>query len=497
MEEFDLVVVGGGSGLSVLTMGLNLGLKCALVEPDKFGGTCLNRGCIPSKILVYPADLIREAEHGKKVGITTKIEKIDWDLITKRVWAKIDLNKGIEKGISARKRLTVYRGFGEFINDYEMKVTDKEGNDLGSFKAKKFVISVGGRSFVPPIPGLEEAGYVTSESFFGEKYPKKPWKSLAIIGGGVIAVEFAHMFSAFGTDVTIVEMLPRLVSTEEPEVSEFLERNMGKSLKILTNNRAIRVRTENGLKVLTVKNSDTGEEQDIKAEEILVATGRRSNTDTLKPQKSGVDMNERGWIKTNEFIETTKENIWCVGDVNGLYQFRHKANYELKVLKKNIFSGEKHQVDYSSVPWAIFTYPQIGHVGMTEAQAIEKGHEIYVGKHYYHEIAKGYAMGFEDKADDDGFCKLIVDKSYKILGAHVIGPSAAVLVQQFVYLMNAGYTCVESDEADFDILPKHLRACPEGGTVSPIQNSMIIHPSLNELIAWTLGTLKPVNIKKS
>ncbi|MHA1467276.1 MAG: dihydrolipoyl dehydrogenase family protein, partial [Promethearchaeota archaeon] len=207
--------------------------------------------------------------------------------------------------------------------------------------------------------------------------------------------------------------------------------------------------------------------------------------------------NERGWIISNEYLETSKPNIWCVGDINGLYQFRHKANYELKILKKNIFSEEKHMVEYSSVPWAIFTYPQIGHVGMTEAEAIEKGHDVHVGIHHYSEIAKGYAMGFEDKGDDDGFVKLIADKNHKILGAHIIGPFAAILVQQFVYLMNAGFTCVEPEEdLELSVIPKHLRACPEGGTLSPIENSMIIHPSLNELTAWAIGVLKPVKNKK-
>ncbi len=500
MESYELVVVGGGSGMSVLSRGLNLGLKCALVEPDKFGGTCLNRGCIPSKILVYPADVIREAEHARKVGIKVRIEEIDWELIGKRMWSRINMNKRIENGLSKRKGLTVYRGFGEFSGEREMIVKDNDGKDLGTFKGEKFVIAVGGRSFIPPIRGLNEAGYITSESFFGDKFPKKPWKSLVIIGGGVIAVEFAHVFSAFGTEVTIVEMLPRLVSTEEPEISKFLEKNLKDNLTILTNNRADKVHVENNLKVLTVKNTKTGEEQEIKAEEILVATGRRSNTDTLKPEKTGVNVNERGWVITNEYLETSKENIWCVGDVNGLYQFRHKANYELRILKKNIFSDneEKHMVDYSSVPWAIFTYPQIGHVGMTETEAIEKGYEILVGKHYYHEVAKGFAMGFEENEVDDGFVKLIVDKSYKILGAHIVGPFAAILVQQFVYLMNAGFTCDKAEDLDLDLdlIPKDIRACPEAGALTPINSSMIIHPSMNELTAWAIGSLKPVKIKK-
>ena len=496
MDNYDLVVVGGGAGLNILNMGLSLGMKCALVEPDKFGGTCLNRGCIPSKILVYPADLIREAQHAKKIGISVKIENIDWNLISKRMWYKINMNQGIEKGMSKKEGLTIYRGFGEFVDEYTMTIISKEGNELGTFKGEQFVIATGGRSFIPPIEGLNEAGYITSESFFGDKFPDKPWKSLVIIGGGVIAVEFAHVFSAFGTKVSIVEMLPRLVSTKEPEISTFLEKNMGKYLNIYVDHRAIKVQLENGLKVLTIKNTQTGDEQQIKAEEILVATGRRSNADILKVEKTGVEVNKRRWIITNKFLETSKKNIWCLGDANGLYQFRHKANYELRILKKNIFSEGKHIVDYSSVPWAIFTYPQIGHVGMTEAEAMEKGNEIFVGKHHYSSVAKGYAMGFDQGADDDGFVKLIVDKYRKILGAHIVGPFAAILVQQFVYLMNAGFTCDKVDDLDLDIIPKDVRACPEAGALTPINSSMIIHPSMNELTAWAIGSLKSVNIKK-
>ena len=140
MEKFDLIVIGGGSGLSILSMGLNQGLKCALVEPNKFGGTCLNRGCIPSKILVYPADLIREAQHAERIGIKVKIEEIDWELIGKRMWARIDMNKRIEAGMSKRKGLTIYRGFGEFSGDHELTVKDKEGKNLGMFKGEKFVL---------------------------------------------------------------------------------------------------------------------------------------------------------------------------------------------------------------------------------------------------------------------------------------------------------------------------------------------------------------------
>jgi dihydrolipoamide dehydrogenase len=496
MESYDLVVIGSGVGLSVLNTGLNMGLKCTLVEDTKFGGTCLTRGCIPSKILVHPADLIRETQHAKNVGLSFKLEGYDWDSIAKRMWHQIDESKMIEEGLSHAPNLTVYHGVGEFIDEYTMTVNTKDGKNLGKFKGKKFVIAAGARSLIPPIQGIEEMDYVTNETFFGEKFPNKPWKSLIIIGGGIIAAEFAHIFSAFGTDVTIVEMLPRLVTTEEPEISEFLEQNFKKYMNVLTNFKAIKAHREGDLKVITVKNVNTGEEKQLKAEEVLVATGRRSNSDLLKVEETGVKTDKGGWIITNEFLETSKKNIWALGDINGLFQFRHKANYEAQICSNNIFRDAKQRVDYSTVPWAIFTYPQIGHVGMTEAEAIENGFEILIAKFHYSNVAKGYAMGFNSGDLEDGFVKLVVDRSYRILGAHVVGAHAAILVQPFVYLMNAGFACNFSTDPDSEFIPKSLRACPEGGTFMPIYNSMVIHPSLNEVTGWSLSSLRPVNIKQ-
>jgi dihydrolipoamide dehydrogenase len=498
METYDLVVIGSGAGLNILSYGLQMGLKCALIEDTKLGGTCLTRGCIPSKVLVHPADLIREAEHASEVGLKFEVSNINWGLITKRMWLQIDENKEMEKGLSEVSNLKLYRGVGEFVGEYEMKVTSvKTGEELGHFRGDRFVLASGARSLIPPIDGLEETGYITNESFFGDKFPEKPWESLIIIGGGVIAAEFAHIFSALGTEVTIVEMLPRLIMTEEPEISRFLETNFKKHLKVYVNHKAIRAKLVKKMKIITLQNVKTQEEIEIKAQEILVASGRRSNADLLKVEKTGVETDERGWIKTNKFLETTKENICCIGDANGLYQFRHKANYESELCANNMFGPPegKKEADYSSVPWAIFSYPQIGHVGMTEKEAIENGHEIYVATKHYSSVAKGFAMGYEKGDIDDGFVKLVVDKSYRILGAHVIGPHAAVLVQPFVYLMNAGFTCELPNMGGEAEIPKLARACPESGSFMPIYKSMVIHPSLNEVTGWAIGSLRPVNIK--
>ncbi|MHA1792154.1 MAG: dihydrolipoyl dehydrogenase [Promethearchaeota archaeon] len=499
MKEYDLVVIGSGVGLTVVSQAINYGWNCALVEEGKMGGTCLTRGCIPSKVLIYPADLIREAEHAKNVGVHFKVEKIDWGLISKRVWQEIDESKDIEQGLKHAPNLDVYRGIGEFTGEYQMKVKLNDGGTSETFKGKRFVIASGGRTFIPPIKNIEETGYITTRSFFGEKFPKQPWKSLIIIGGGVIAAEFAHLFSAMGTKVTIVEMLPRLVSTEEPEISAYLEHEFKKHMTVLLGKKAVEAKKSGKNKTLIVEDVQTGEKQEVSAEEILIAAGRRSNSDWLKPEKTGVKVDKRGWVITNEFLETNKKNIWCIGDANGKFQFRHTANYETEILIRNMFAPDdshKTPVDYSVTPWAIFTYPQIGHVGMTEKQAIESGHQIYVAKKYYYEVAKGFALGFSREDQNSGFVKLIVDKSRKILGAHVIGPHAAILIQQIVYIMNAGTECLlPGPRGDLKLVSS--RTCPGAGSISPIYKSQVIHPSLNEVIGWSLGSLRPVNIKHS
>lgn len=500
MTFYDLIVVGSGVGLNILNAGLKHKLNCALIESGKFGGTCLTRGCIPSKVLTYPADLIRKESNSSKVGVKISAT-FDWKLIADRVWAQIDKSKSIEKNLKIipNSNLTVYQGTGEFVEDYTMQVKMKESDSYSEkIEAEKIVIASGARSSIPPVEGLDEVGYVTSDSFFGEKFPSKPWKSLAIIGGGVIATEFAHVFSAFGTRVKIIEISPRLVSNEEPEISDFLKKSLERFMDVYTNKKAVEAHLNDDGKALTIEDVNTGERQNVFADEILVASGRRSNSDWLKPQNSGVEVDAHGWIKVDEFLETTMENIWSVGDANGGIQLRHRADYDAEICVHNLFSEKEKRlrVNYSATPWAIYSNPQIGHVGMTQKEAVESGHQIYVGLKRYSSVAKGYAMGFDKGDVDDGFVKLIVNNNRKILGAHVVGPHAAILVQPFVYLMNSGFKCPIFEKDSENPIKQTSHPCPEKGTLMPIKDSMIIHPSLNEVTAWVIGSLKPLNIKK-
>lgn len=471
----------------VLEEALGRGLKCAIIEKSKFGGTCLTKGCIPSKMLVYPADLIRGAQVADRIGLEFAKPKIDWEKISRRLWKQINYSDKIEKEFSHEKNLDIYKGTAEFVNDYVIKVKDDAENFFAEITGEKIIIAAGARTFVPPIPGLEATGYLTSETFFGEKYPKKIWKSLIIIGGGAIGAEFAHIFSAYGSKVTLLEMKPRIVATEEEAISELVEKVFVKNgIDVFTNHRILAVYLEDGLKKVTIEDILTGEKKNVSAEEILIASGIRSNADLLKIENTKIKTDARGWIITNEYVETSVDNVWAIGDINGKYQFRHKANYEAEILINNLFGKEKKAVSYTSVPWAIFTYPQVAHVGLTESQVKEKKLKYWTGTNYYHEVIYGIAMGYSSH-NDSGFVKIIIGQEKKILGVHIVGPNASILVQPFVYLMNSSHKCSESQLKEKIKSIDELRVfCPPLGTYMPIDDSMVIHPSLNELTAWVM-----------
>ncbi|NLL45780.1 MAG: FAD-dependent oxidoreductase [Clostridiales bacterium] len=487
MERYDLAIVGSGAGLMVLEAALSRGLRCAIVEKSKFGGTCLTKGCIPSKMLAYPADLIREAGHARRIGLDFSPPEVDWAKISARMWEQIGHSKSIENTLLGTENLTVYKGTGEFTGPNSMKVSYTGGEPSSEFEAERFVVAVGARSFVPEIEGLEESGYVVSETFFGEKFPEKPWESLVIVGGGPIGAEFAHIFSALGTRVSIVQSRERILMNEEEEISEFVRRQFEENgIEVHTNARAVSAAPSGSNKALTIEDKATGRRSTIEAEEIFIAAGVRSAADSLRTEKAGIELDSKGYIRTNDFLETSVPHIWAIGDINGKYQFRHKANYEAEVLVNNMFgNGDRKRAYYNSVPWAVYTHPQVAHVGLTEREIQDSGLKYYVGKNYYSEVVGGIKMGYKKGDFDDGFVKLIVGEDRKILGVHIVGPHAAILLQPFVYLMNTGHICGRATKSGAGLSELRIM-CPQLGTIAPINESMVIHPALSELTAWAL-----------
>jgi len=459
VKEYDLISIGTGSAMNIVSAMVqgNPTMKVAVIDKDEPGGICLTRGCIPSKMLLYPAELIRTIGRAGEFGIDVAIGKVDFERVMKRMRAFIskDINM-IRQGLSQSKNIDYYPAVAEFIGPYTLKVGDE------TVRSKMIFLCTGSKPIIPPIRGLEEAGYLTSDTVLEmQRLPV----SMAIVGGGYIAAEYGHFFSAMGSNVTIIGRNPQFLKQEESEVSALAKRELEKHMTILTNHEVREVeRTSDGKKRLIAVDRQGGEEVPITADEVLVATGRGANSDVLHPEKAGIETDKRGWIIVDEYLETSQPNIWAFGDANGRYLFKHVANYESRVVYYNAVLGKKVKVDYHAIPHAVFTYPEIGSVGLGEKEAIEKYGEdnVLIGMHRYEDTAKGEAMAVKDY-----FVKVIVEKgTMKILGAHIIGPHASVLIQEIINLM---YT--------------HERSA------GPIVNGMHIHPTLNEVVERAFRSL--------
>jgi mycothione reductase len=452
MENYDLIVIGTGSAMNYLDPILNSNpeMRIAVIDKDEPGGICLTRGCIPSKMLLYPAELIREIETASLFGIKADIKDIDFLSIMKRMREGIGEDiEAIRKGLAENPYLDYYPESAEFISPYTLKVGDK------TLYSKMIFLCTGSKPAIPPIEGLEAAGYLTSDTLL--QLNACP-RSLAILGGSYIAAEYGHFFSAMGAKVTVIGRNFRFLPQEEPEISELARIKMSQHMKILTNHEAIEVKKErNGQKTVVARENNSGNEVKITVDEILVATGRVSNTDILHPEKAGIKTDIQGWIFVDEYLETSQPNVWAFGDANGKFLFKHVGNYESGLVYLNAILKKKVKADYHAIPHAVFSYPEIAGVGMGEQEAIEKyGEEkIVIGLKFFEDTAKGRAMRIKDC-----FVKIILHaEDEKILGAHIIGPHASILIHQIIPLM---YTKSRSSE--------------------PIMRSIDIHPSLSEVV---------------
>lgn len=459
MDKFDLIVIGSGAGMNVVNSAVQEGLRVALVDQGPTGGTCLNNGCIPSKMLIYPADVIRTLQHAEEVGVICSLDKVDFQGIMKRMHAVVDKSrKELEESIQTDPRVTWYQATGEFIDNYTLKAGDK------ILTAPKIVISAGARSFVPPMSGLKEAGYLDNVSLLNLEEPPK---SLIIVGAGYIGCEYGNFFSAIGTNVTIIGRSPKVLDNEDPEICSIVKKILSQSMRVITSHEAVGVEVKDGKKVVSALNKIDNKIYKFDADEILLAAGRRSNSDLLRPEKTGVEIDDQGWIKVDEHLETTKKGIWALGDAIGRYMFRHTANYEADVVSHNVLRAEqpkdKEKADFHAVPHAVYTYPQVAGVGLKESEALEAGKSILVGRARYTDVAKGIAM-----AEEQGFAKVIVEEETgRILGCSVVGSSAPELVQQVVYLMNTDYQ---------DLMP--------------MIKSQVIHPTLSEVLVTAFANLE-------
>jgi mycothione reductase len=453
MKKYDVIVIGSGCGLNIVNEALAHGMNVALVDKGPLGGTCANLGCIPSKMLIFAADRIMEIQEAEKVGVEGEVKNIDFNFIMERMRKAVRENQEhMRHELSYVDNLDFYEGEGRFVDDYTIDITGER------IKAGRIFIAAGARPLIPPIEGLDGADYLTNETVLQLKQLPE---SLIIIGGGYIAVEYGHFFAAMRTKVTILEMADRLVLPEEPEIADTLKNELSRRMNIYTGFRVESVKSDEHGKTVTAKDSKSGERKEFTAWSILVAVGRKSNADLLEVENTGVEVDKRGYVRVDEYLETTKRNIFAVGDINGQQMFTHVSNVEASLAAENVIHGNKVKMDYTATPHAIYSYPQIASVGMME-EAASRGHKILVGRARYWDVAKGEAM-----MEETGFAKAIVEAdSGKMLGFHIIGPFAPILIQEVI------------------------NAMASGATVDQIQASMHIHPAMSELIPRVLSNLK-------
>jgi mycothione reductase len=455
MKEYDVIVIGSGAGASLVNDALEHNKTVALVDKGPVGGTCLNVGCIPTKLIVYPADRIMEIREAKKLGITAEIKEIDFKAIMERMRSNVKKSHdNIQKALEKAKDFDFYFGEARFTGDYTLEVKGE------TIKGKTIFIASGARPLIPPIKGIDDVPYLTNESAL--QLTELP-RSMIIIGGGYIACEFAHFFDAVGTTVTIIQRNRRLVPEEEPEISELLQTALARRMTVLTNTEAMEVRkSEEGVAVIVRERG--GKTRELSAQTLLVAAGRRSNADLLQVEKTGVKTNERGYVVVDDHFETTKANIWSFGDAIGKKMFRHSANEEAELAWHNAVHGKKSRINYLTVPHAVFSHPEIASVGLTEEQAVKLmgKKELLVGKARYTDVARGEAM-----METEGFAKAVVlRKSGKVLGFHIIGPQASILIQEVVNAMAAD------------------------GNLWSVAKGMHIHPALSEVVLKAFGKLE-------
>jgi len=452
MKSFDLIVIGSGSGLEVSSAAADRGLSVAVIEPGPFGGTCLNRGCIPSKMLIHSADVIETVRNAGRFGIKTEVTAVDWKAIVERVTSMVDSDAlAVEQGNREAPNITVFKGSGRFVGHKALEVGGER------ITAGTILIAAGGRPTVPDIDGLKDVQFITSDQAL--RVPEQP-KSMVLIGGGYIAAEMAHFFGALGTEVAIVEIGPRMLLQEDDDVSSRFTDIYRRKFRLLLNASVKRVGRDGKQLALDVESD--GRRQTLSAEMLLVATGRRPNTDLLDVAKTGVTVDERGFVKADEYLETEVPGIWALGDIVGRNQLKHNANLEAVHVANNILDPEHRvAVDYHAIPHAVFASPQVASVGVTERQAGQQNLP-YVSASYAY-IDTGYGAAIDDR---DGFVKVLANRETKeILGCHILGTDASILIQEVANAMRMRLT------------------------VDAITQSIYVHPALPEVVQrafWSL-----------
>ncbi|HET7272805.1 MAG TPA: dihydrolipoyl dehydrogenase [Rubrobacter sp.] len=455
-DKFDLVVIGGGNGGYIPAIRASqLGMKVALIdkrEGGHLGGTCLNVGCIPTKALLQTAHLLHDAKNGADFGVKISDVEFDYPQAAKRREQVVNqLRKGVQ-GLMKKNKVTVYNGVGSFVEPKKIKVETADGEE--ELEAENVLISTG--SAVSTLPGLEFDGekVISSDDIVtnDESYPK----SVIVLGSGAVGVEFASMYHDFGVEVTVVELLDRIVPLEDPEISAALEKEFeDRGMRVLTGTKAdpeSLEKTDSGVKI-TVAGGDDGEET-LEAEALLVAVGRRTVTEDLNLDVTNVELDDRGIIQVDGYGRTGEDGVYAAGDVIGGYWLAHAAGHEGIIAVEHMAGENPMPMNQDLVPRVTFCRPEVASFGLSKAQAEEEGYEVKESKFPFRAIGKALIEG-----EPNGFFKIVADaETDLILGMHAIGPKVTDLITEGVFA-------------------KLVEGTPEelGMTIHP-------HPSLAEIV---------------
>lgn len=445
MQEFDLLVIGGGAANKVASAASEQGIETALVEPGRIGGTCLNRGCNPSKMLIQHANALNAVHEADRFHIEAHVDGFDFEGLVTDVNTQLG---NIAESMGADKRadpnLTWFEQYASFIDDRTIELDD--GTQIES---EQVVVAAGSRPLIPPIDGLDDVDYITSTEALQLTSPPD---ELVVLGGGYVAAELGYYFDAFGTDVTLIDMLDTLVPREDPEIAEAFTDIAADRHTVHVGYRVTEA-WETGDEVAVRAENEASEEIEATGETLLVAAGRRPNTDTLAVEAGGIETNEQGFVVTDEQLRTSADGVWAQGDIADNAMFKHSVDHEAEVMKANVVHGEDRAIDLSAMPHAIFTEPQIAGVGATEDELTEAGREFTIGRASFPDSIMGRAKQF-----DHGVAKAVADPATgEILGFHVLGYEASTLVHEVVPVMRMG------------------------GTVDDIADAIFAHPSLSKI----------------
>lgn len=454
---YDAIIIGTGqAGPSLAVRLARSGMKAAIIERKRFGGTCVNNGCIPTKTLVASARAAHIARRGGEYGVTIDSSvAVDMKKVKERKDAVVRrFNEGLEKWLKNTQNLTVHEGHARFEDTHQVRV----GDEL--LEADKIFINVGGRAFVPPLPGLDQVSYLNNSTMMDVDFLPE---HLIVIGGSYVGLEFAQMYRRFGSEVTIVEMAPRLIRREDEDVSEAIKSILeSEGIHIRLSAECISLQKRPGQVAVNV--DCTSGDRTIIGSHALLAVGRVPNTDDLGLEKAGVAVDRRGYIKVDDQLRSNVPGIYALGDCNGQGAFTHTAYNDYEIVAARLLDGDHRSVSDRITAYALYIDPPLGRAGMTEAEVRKSGRKALIGKRPMTSVGRAV-----EKGETQGFMKVLLDAETKrILGASLLG--------------------IECDEVIHSILDVMYTKAP----YSVIQRAMHIHPTVTELIPTMLGELQPL-----